>query len=84
MRIFNRAAHSKCAALSHSMNICTVISLRDRAMRMSGPPSVMDNSDASFPADAHAKAATAARYSAAARKDGLLGEEAEAQAGGAH
>ena len=37
-----------------------------------------------FPADAPAKAATAARYSAAAWKEGLLGEEAEAKAGSSH
>ena len=48
---------------------------------MPGPPSDIYFA---FPADALAKAATAARYSAAARKDGLLGEEAEAQAAGAH
>ena len=84
MHISIRAAHSKRAAESHRVNICTVISLRDRAMRMRGPPSVIDNTDASFPADAPAKTATSARCSSAARKDGLLGEEAEAQAGGAH
>ena len=84
MRISNRAVLSKHAAEPHRINICTVISLRDRAMRMRGPPSVIDNTDASFPADAPAKTATSARCSSAARKDGLLGEEAEAQAGGAH
>ena len=82
MRISNRAVLSKHAAEPH--RICTVISLRDRAMRMRGPPSVMDNTDASFPADAPAKTATSARCSSSARKDGLLGKEAEAQAAGAH